>query len=160
MLIQKTFHVHQPLTATKARLSNLRSFRRVLEGVREAASRSEGVLRLECKVGHGFTAIVELLEIPTDDKTQTLFRSVDGNMELVGLVEYFEVKDDLTEVQITLDYSIHSSFHSALDSISASVERFVNRQLRRVRAHLAGVETIPARDRFAAPNGFGAQLAH
>ena len=144
MLIQKIFHVHQPLDQAKSRLSNLQGFRRQFAGVREANVTDDGVVHIECVTGTGFRAEADLVELPTDDEHQTLFRSVGGNVEIAGLIEYFPIRENLTEVQVTLDYSIKSAVHSVLDAVTSSVDRFVQRQLRRLRTHLEGEVGAPA----------------
>jgi uncharacterized membrane protein len=160
MLIQKTFHVHQSLTEAKATLTNLRSFRRIFEGLRDATFTADGVLRLEAETGNGFHARADLVELPTDEDTQTLFHAIGGNMEIAGLVEYFEIRGGLTEVQLTLNYSIKSPVHSVLDVVTASIDRFVNRQLRRLQAHLAGAEHTAAETGYSSQRALRPQLAH
>ncbi|HEX8310784.1 MAG TPA: hypothetical protein VF614_05660 [Chthoniobacteraceae bacterium] len=159
MLLQKTFHLHQSLDEARATLTDLQNVSDVLAGVRLAKVTAEGSLRLECALGRGILAQVEIASLPTDEQDQMLFRSVEGNMEVAGLVELFEVRPNCTEVQLTLDYTLKSSVHRFLDSTAGVVDRFVNRQLARLeRQHAADeVERAPMRYR---QTGFTPQLAH
>lgn len=138
MLLQKIIHVHQGIEETKRRLANLHSFRRHFEGVQKALITADGVAQFDCTIANGFRAHFVLVELPTSEENQVFFRSTAGNMDVAGLIEFFEIRPGLTEVQLTLEYSIKSPFHGIIDSITGGVERFVNRQLRRLQAVLDG----------------------
>ncbi len=143
MLIQKIFHVHQDLQHTKERLARVQSYRPYLDGVQEAVIAEDGSAQFECVMPeNGFRAQLAVVELPTDDENQVLFRSTAGNVELAGLIEFFPIKDNLTEVQLTLEYSLRSASHSIFETFTGSLERLVNRQLRRVQAVLDG-ESMP-----------------
>jgi hypothetical protein len=129
MLLQKTFHLHLSLDEARAALTDLQNARNVLSGVRQATVTTEGALRLECAMGRGLLAHVELTGLATDEEDQMLFRSTEGNIEVAGLVELFEVRPNCTEVQLTLDYTLKSSVHRFLDATAGVVDRYVNRQL-------------------------------
>lgn len=138
MLLQKIIHVHQGIEETKRRLANLHNYRRHFEGVQKALITADGVAQFDCTVANGFRAHFVLVELPTSDENQVFFRSTAGNMEVAGLIEFFEIRPGLTEVQLTLEYSIKSPVHSVVDRLGGGVERFVNRQLRRLQAVLDG----------------------
>ena len=164
MLIQKIFHVHQGLEATKARLAHVQSYRQYLDGVRKAVITEDGVAQFDCVIPDGgFRAHMVLVELPTQDENQVLFRSTAGNVEVSGLLEFFPIKDNLTEVQLTLEYSLRSPVASIFNVFTASLERFMNRQLRRMQAILNGeylpfpVSTSPVRS-SSATGSF--ELAH
>ena len=144
MFIQKIFHINLGAEQTRTRLSNLQIFRRHLEGVQKAVITVDGVAQFDCVTSNGFRAHAVVVELPTQDKNQVLFRSTAGNVELAGLIEFFEVKDDLTEVQLTLEYAIKSPVHSVLDSVTASMERFINRALGSLEAAINGEAHHPA----------------
>jgi uncharacterized membrane protein len=162
MLIQKVFHVQQGLDEAKVRIGNFHSYRRVFEGVNSSTVPAEGVARFQFSTGNGFRAQVEISELPTEDPNQTLFRSTDGNMEIAGLIEYFAIRDNLTEVQVTLEYTLHSHMYSVLDAVTGSMDRFLNRQIRRLQGYLSGAETVTREHRLASSRGFSRepQLAH
>ena len=136
MLIQKIFHVHQGLEETEKHLGDLHSLRRVLQGVELAVG--NGSAHVEFVTGAGFRGDMELVQLPCDEPNQRLFRSANGNIDLCGLIELYPVRPDLTEVQLTVEYAIKSPMYSLLDTITSSVDRFVNRQLRRVQAQFVG----------------------
>ena len=136
MLIQKTFHLQMARDMAKARLSDFVAYRRLINGVREAALNPAGVAHFQCRLPCGLLADVNLVEIPGQNPTQTLFRSQTGNMEIAGVLEYFQIKPNLTEVVLTLDYSIASSLFQFIDFLFNSVDRFLNRQLKQIEEYL------------------------
>ena len=162
MLIQKVFHVHQNPEETKARLANLHGYRRELEGFRKAVVTADGIGHFDFATGNGFEAQFSVEELPSGNPDQVLFQSTEGNIEVAGMIEFCAVRENLTEVQITLDYTIKSPIHSVLDAVTASVDRFVNQQLRRIQGHFEGVRTFPAQTRFPKRTAFASepQLAH
>jgi len=162
MLIQKVFHVHHNLDETKSRLANLHGYRRELEGFRKAVVTSDGVGHFEFTTGNAFSAQVEMTELPCADSNQVLFRSNGGNMEVAGLIEFVPVREQLTEIQLTIEYAIKAPMHSMLDAVTGSVDRFVNRQLRCIQGHFEGVRTFPSSARLPRQKHFAAQalLAH
>lgn len=139
MLIQKIFHVHQNLEETKVRLASVRGYRRALAGVEKAVITADGVGQFDFALSHGLHAHFVLVELPTPDPDQVLFRSTAGNMHLSGLIEFFPIKDDLTEVQITVQYAFKSPMHAIIDAMSHTVEQFLHQQLRRLQAHFDGM---------------------
>ena len=78
-----------------------------------------------------------MAEVEGDNPAQTLFRSHRGNLEVVGVLEYFEVKPNLTEVVLTLEYRIHSPIFRILDYIGKGTDRFLNRQLEQIEAYFS-----------------------
>jgi hypothetical protein len=138
MLLQKIIHVRQGLEDTKSRLANLHNYRRHFEGVQKALITAEGVAQFDCTMQNGFRAHFVLVELPTEEENQVFFRSTAGNVDVAGLIEFFEIRPGLTEVQLTVEYSLKSPVQSLLDSVTGGVERFVNQQLRRLQAVMDG----------------------
>ncbi|MDB6172624.1 MAG: hypothetical protein JWL59_1935 [Chthoniobacteraceae bacterium] len=136
MLIQKIFHVCQSLDETQKRLVEIGHHLGSLDGVKLCAEENQPT-HLELAAGNGFHAHVHLEQLPCEDADQILFRSVDGDIEVTGLLELFAIRADLTEVQLTLDYALGESGQGLLDVATTSFDRFVNRQLRTVKAWLA-----------------------
>jgi uncharacterized membrane protein len=157
MLIQKIFHVRLGLDETKNRLA--RNYAHVLDDV-QVANRADDVTHFEFSTANGFQATVELVALPSDDPMRTLFHSVDGNMQVAGMLEFLPIRDNCTEVQVTVEYAIKSPIHSVIDSVAAALDRFVNKQLRRLEAHF----TNRGRDTMRGMNVGGflpePQLAH
>ncbi len=152
MLIQKTFHIRQGLEVTKARLHNFRTYRRAVEIIDVSSLTSSQELRFAFVSGNGFHANVQLEWLESGCPNETLFRSTDGNLEVAGMVEFIPVRNDLTEVHLTIDYAIKSPMHSVLDAVTGSLDRFVNRQLRHLQSSLAGTE--PSSECFSTRSGY------
>jgi hypothetical protein len=53
---------------------------------------------------------------------------VGGNAEVAGMIEFFPIRPNLTEVVLTLDYDAMSPLQKACDTL----DRFLNRQLSRI----------------------------
>ena len=157
MLLQKIFHVHRNLAETKAQMTNLHNFRRHLEGVNKATVTADGIAQFDFNAGkfHGHFVAVEL---PTEDPNQVLFKSTAGNVDVAGLIEFFEIRPGLTEVQVTAEYSISSPLHHLVNLFTAGFDRFLNRQLRRLQCALDGAPmAVPALKKQSL-RGWAAQL--
>jgi len=138
MLIQKTFHLGMRSEAARAKLCDLREYRHDLSGVERAAvAEDEGCMHIEFRLPYGFHGNVDLARELGENPAQILFRSRDGNLEVLGVLEFFEIKPELTEIVLTVDYTIDSPFFRLLDYLAHSMERFINEQIERVEAHFA-----------------------
>ena len=135
MLIQKTFHLHFTQEVAQARLANPADYRWRLVGVEKAEVTPEGKAHFAFRLPWGFRVEVELVQLPAENPAQTLFRSSRGNVAVLGMLEYFPIRPGLTEVVLTLEYTILSSFCRLIDSLSHSIDHFLNRQLERVELH-------------------------
>ena len=62
------------------------------------------------------------------DPNRMLFRSIGGNVKLAGMIEFFSIRPNLTEVVLTLDYEVVS----ALRKVTEVVDRFLNWQLAKI----------------------------
>jgi hypothetical protein len=132
MFIQKVFHVRLGLEQTKAALKNVDLYGSELEGMRKAALTPEGSAHVECEMPSGLRTNCVISELPSENPNQALFRSTDGNLEVCGLVEFIPIRDQLTEVQLTLDYAFESSIHALIDRITNDTDKFINRLLERI----------------------------
>ena len=142
VLIQKTFHLHLLLEEAQARLQNLEGYRRQLAGVETADSTPEGGVHLVARLPWGFRADVELTPLPSEHPAQVLFRSTRGNVDVLGVLEYFQVRPGLTEIVLTLDYTIGPWCSRWIDRLAHGLDRFLNRELACLERALA----TPARD--------------
>jgi hypothetical protein len=160
MLLQKTFHVHQSPDVAAARLASLDSYVHGLAAF-QTASLDESGAQFEFVTGQGFHGKCRVERLTADEPSQVLFCSTSGNMDVTGLIEFLPVRESLTEIQITLDYTIHSPFHRMVDLVTNSMERFVNQQLEVLRASCEGGHLSEA-TRFSEAIIFPAevQLAH
>ncbi|MEI8233792.1 MAG: hypothetical protein WCH57_03805 [Verrucomicrobiota bacterium] len=129
MLIQKTFHLHLVREAAKARLQNLAGYRQQLDGVETAARTPEGGAHFVFRLPWGFRADVELVPLPGEHPSQTLFRSRRGNIEVLGVLEYFQIRPGLTEIVLTLDYKVRPLCARWIDRLAHGLDRFLNREL-------------------------------
>ena len=162
MLIQKTFHLHAPTEVAKARLQDLAGYRRHFENVELAVVTPEGKAHFVFRLPWGFHGDVELTQLLGENPAQTLFRSTRGNMTVLGVLEYFQIRPSLTEIVLTLDYTINSPLFRLIDRFGGSMDAFLNRQLECLEIHftkpLDGVRVddtiLPAPiDHFPAPEG-------
>ncbi len=160
MLLQKTFHVRDDLARTESRLHDLRSYRRALEIVDVSSLVGGGSVRFAFVCGNGFHANLELEALTSEAPHQTLFRSVGGNIDVAGMFEFIPIRADLTEVQLTVEYTIKSPIHSVLDAVTGSLDRFLNRQLRRLQANLASEPHEPSAGRTVHADLWRPLLAH
>jgi len=135
MLIQKTFHLHFVQEVAKARLANPAGYRWRFVGVEIAEVMPEGRAHFVFRLPWGFRVDVELVQLPGENPAQTLFRSSRGNVAVLGVLEYFPIRPGLTEVVLTLDYTITSPFCRFIDYLGHSIDRFLNRQLERLEIH-------------------------
>ncbi len=140
MLIQKVFHVHLPISEAKEALANVHFYRRHLEGVKKAVLTSDGVGQFDCEMPNGYHAHCVLVELPTEEPNISLFQSTAGNLEVSGLVEFVPVRDNFTEVQLTVEYTFKSTIHALVDAMTNGAEQFLNRQLARLESWLDGAQ--------------------
>lgn len=135
MLLQKTFHLHALQEVAKARLADLAGYRRQFTDVETAVQTPDGKAQFVFRLPWGFRADVELAKLPGENPAQTLFRSTRGNVEVLGVLEYFQIRPNLTEVVLTLDYTIVSPVFRLIDRFGHCVDRFLNQQLGRLEVH-------------------------
>ena len=142
MLIQKFFHLHQPVHEARSRLATIASYRRQLEGVSKAMIATDGIAHFRFEPGLGYSVNVDLAQVPCSASDCALFRSVGGNVEVTGMIEFFEIQENLTEVSLTIDYELKAPLARIVDGLAGVVDRFFNAQLRRMQAHFEGVGTF------------------
>ncbi len=145
MFFQKVFHVHSPLAETKRQLGQLTKLRSRLPGLNKAVITADGVAQFECAVEEGLALHAVLVELPTDEANQVLFKSTVGNVRVAGLLELSAIRPEVTEVQLTLEYSLRSFAGRVLDLCTRKVERYVDDSLRALERCLNGEQ------RFSAP---------
>jgi uncharacterized membrane protein len=146
MLIQKIFHMNQSVSETKHRLRNVGGYRHHLDGVDEAQGGEGGLSKWKLQLPLGFRADFTLQELSGDDEDVVLFRSVGGNVQLMGSLSFYEVKRGLTEVELVVNYESSSVLFNLVDRMLGAGEHFLVNQLRRVRAHFEGI-AVPAAPR-------------
>ena len=129
MLIQKVFHLRQPLDEAQARLAKFQNLSDRPLNMGEVALVEDGRRHWDAMSLLGRQGPCQFELLPTDNKHQVLFHSKGGEMEVCGLMELLPVRDHLTEVQLTLEYEIQSPLRRALDRLLGVMNRRVNRQI-------------------------------
>ncbi|HSP44755.1 MAG TPA: hypothetical protein VLO30_02060, partial [Chthoniobacterales bacterium] len=87
----------------------------------------------------GFEARTVLLAVESDAPEQFAFESTGGNLDVMGLVEFTEIRRNCTEVTLALHYEIKNKLFAWLDRRFHFVDAFVTSELRGVRAHFEGI---------------------
>jgi hypothetical protein len=139
MLLQKTLHMSQSVAESKARLASIQSYRRQFLMVTKATVTSSKTVEFSFRGPFGFQARTVLLAIENDNPDEFAFESVSGNIELMGLVEFTEIRPHCTEVTIALHYEIKNKLFAWLDRRLHFVDAFVTSELRSVRAYFEGI---------------------
>src|SRR3954452_7249759 len=141
MLLQKTLHMSQPLAECKARLSSIQSYRRQFVMVTKATVTSSKTVDFSFRGPFGFQARTVLLAVESESPDECAFESVGGNIDLMGLVEFAEIRPHCTEVTLAVHYEIKNKFFAWLDRRLHFVDSFVNAELRSIRAHFEGIRS-------------------
>ncbi|CAN5515559.1 hypothetical protein BH18VER1_BH18VER1_01420 [soil metagenome] len=87
----------------------------------------------------GFQAHTVLLAADSDSPDQLGFESAGGNIDIMGLVDFAEIRDNCTEVTLAVHYEIKNKIFAWLDRRFRFVDAFVNSELRSIRAHFEGI---------------------
>jgi len=129
MLLQKTLHMSQSLDECKARLASIQSYRRQFLMVTKATVTSSK------------TVDFSFLAVDSEAPDQFAFESVGGNIELMGLVDFAEIRPNCTEVTLAAHYEIKNKLFAWLDRRFHFVDAIVTSELRSIRAHFEGIAT-------------------
>ena len=139
MLLQKTLHMSQSLEECKSRLASIQSYRRQLVMVTKAAVTSSKTLDFGFRGPLGFEAQTVIAAIETDSPDQFAFESWGGNIDLMGLVEFDEVRPGCTEICVAVHYEIKNRFYAWMDRKFGIIDSFLTSELRSIRAHFEGI---------------------
>jgi hypothetical protein len=139
MLLQKTLHMSQPLPECKARLASIQSYRRQFLMVTRATVTSSKTVDFSFRGPFGFEAHTVLLSVDSDSPEQYAFESVGGNIALMGIVDFAEIRPNCTEVTLAFHYEIKNKLFAWLDRRLRFVDSFMNAELRSIRAHFEGI---------------------
>src|SRR5437588_9118678 len=141
MLLEKTFHMSQPLAESKARLTSIQSYKRQFLMVTKATVTSSKTVDFSFRGPLGFEARTTLLAVNCDSEDQFAFESAGGNIEVIGLVDFTEIRPTCSEITIAIHYRIKNRLFAWLDRHLCFVDTFVNAELRSIRAHFEGIAT-------------------
>ena len=139
MLLEKTFHMSQPLAESKARLTSIQSYKRQFLMVTRARVTSSKTVDFSFRGPLSFEARTTLLAVDCDSEDQFGFESVGGNIEVMGLVDFTEIRPHCTEVTLAVHYEIKNKVFAWLDRRLHFVDAFLNAELRSIRAHFEGI---------------------
>jgi ribosome-associated toxin RatA of RatAB toxin-antitoxin module len=139
MLLQKTLHMNQSLEECKIRLSSIQSYRRQFVMVTKATVTSSKTVDFSFRGPLGFEARTVLLSIESESPNQMAFESTGGNLDLMGLAEFTEIRPRCTEVTLALHYEIKNKMFAWLDRRFHFVDAVVTSELRSIRAHFEGI---------------------
>ena len=87
----------------------------------------------------GFEAHTVLLSVESDSPNQYAFESVGGNINVMGIVDFAEIRPNCTEVTLAVHYEIRNQVFAWLDRRLRFVDSFVIAELRSIRAHFEGI---------------------
>ena len=139
MLLQKTLHMSQPVAECKARLASIQSYRRQFLMVTRATVTSSKTVDFSFRGPVGFEAHTVLLSVDGESPDQYAFESVGGNIALMGIVDFAEIRPNCTEVTLAVHYEIKNKLFAWLDRRLRFVDSFVTAELRSIRAHFEGI---------------------
>ncbi len=151
MVLQKTLHMSQSLGECKARLSSVQSYRRQFVMVTKATVTSSKTVDFSFRGPLGFEAHTVITAIDSDSPHQFAFESWGGNIDLMGLVEFSEVRPDCTEVSLAVHYDIKNEVYAWLDRRFGFIDAFLTSELRSIRVHFEGVSEPVAEHAPALP---------
>jgi hypothetical protein len=129
----------QSLAECKARLASIQSYRRQFVMVTKATVTSSKTVDFSFRGPLGFQARTVLLAVDNDSPDECAFESVGGNIDLMGLVDFTEVRPNCTEVTLAVHYEIKNKLFAWLDRRFLFVNAFVTSELRSIRAHFEGI---------------------
>jgi len=129
----------QPLAECKARLASIQSYRRQFLMVTKATVTSSKTVDFSFRGPLSFQARTVLLAVDSESPDEVAFESVGGNIELMGLVDFTEVRPNCTEVTLAVHYDIKNKWFAWLDRRLHFVDAFVTSELRSIRAHFEGI---------------------
>ena len=131
----------QSLSECKARLASIQSYRRQFLMVTKATVTSSKTVDFSFRGPFGFQARTVLLAVESDSADESAFESVGGNIDLMGLVEFTEIRPQCTEVTLAVHYEIQNKFFAWLDRRLHFVDAFITSELRSIRSHFEGIAT-------------------
>jgi len=129
----------QSLPESRARLASIHSYRRQFVMVTKATVTSSKTVDFSFRGPLGFQAHTVLLAVESDSPDEIAFESVGGNIDVMGLVDFTEVRPNCTEITLAVHYEIKNKFFAWLDRRLGFVDAFVNSELRSIRSHFEGI---------------------
>ncbi len=128
-----------PLEECRTRLANIQGYRRQLVMVTKATITSSKTIDFSFRGPLGFEGKTVVSTVPSDSPDQLAFESWGGNIDLMGLIDFTEVRPDCTEVTIAVHYEIQNKLYAWLDRKFGFIDSFLTAELRSLRSHFEGV---------------------
>jgi hypothetical protein len=155
MLLEKTLHMSQPLAGCQARLASIQSYRRQFLMVTKATVTSSKTVDFSFRGPFGSQVHTVLLAVDSDTPDEIAFESIGGNVALMGLVNFTEIRPCCTEITLAVHYELKNKFVAWVDRRLHFVDAFLTSELRSIRAHFEGiaapyVEPVPVLPMFEA----------
>ncbi len=129
----------QSLAESKARLASIQSYRRRFLMVTKATVTSSKTVDFSFRGPFGFQGRTVLLALDSESPNEFAFESGGGNMDVMGLVDFTEIRPHCTEITLAVHYEIKNRFFAWLDRRLHFVDAFVTSELRSIRAHFEGI---------------------
>lgn len=129
----------QSLAECKNRLSSIQSYRRQFVMVTKATVTSSKTVDFSFRGPLGFRARTVLVAAESDSPDQFAFESSGGNIDLMGLVDFTEIRPNCTEVTLAVHYDIKNKLFAWLDRRFNFIDAFLNSELRSIRSHFEGI---------------------
>src|SRR5437764_10161310 len=126
MFLQKTLHMGQSLPESKARLASIHSYRRQFVMVTKATVTSSKTVDFSFRGPLGFQAHTVLLAVDSDSLDEIAFESVGGNIEVMGLVDFTEVRPNCTEITVAVHYESKNKCFAWFDRRRGLVAEFAD----------------------------------
>jgi len=123
----------------KARLASIQSYRRQFLMVTRATVTSSKTVDFSFRGPLGFEAHTVLLSVVSVSLKKKAFESVGRNINLMGIVDFAEIRPNCTEVTLAVHYEIRNKPFAWLDRRLQFVDSFVTAELRSIRAHFEGI---------------------
>jgi len=146
MLLEKTLHMNESVADCRERLASIQSYRRKFLIATQATVTSSKTVNFSFRGPLGFRGYTVLLAVDSESPDEYAFESVGGNIELMGLIDFAEIRASCTEITLALHYEIKNKFFAWLDRRLHFVDALVTGELRRIRAHFDQVAKVSERD--------------
>ena len=145
MILHKIFHLTQSVDEAKQQLANVSAYRHRLSGVERLEFTGYGISHWRLRFPLGLSAKMVVSEIAAESGNTSVFKTLDGNMEVFGIVTFHAIRPTLTEVDVMMNYEFRSPLMRVLDRVFGLGDRFMVKHLRSVRTHFEGVTAPVAR---------------
>lgn len=159
MILHKIFHLNHSVEEAQQRLADVASYRDQLDGVERLDFTGHGISHWRLRLPMGLQAKMVISDLGAETPNTAVFKTLDGNVEVFGVVTFHVIRPNLTEVDVQLNYEFRSPVARALDAMLGLGDAFLVRQLRGVRAHFEGKAPATLREDSPAFPGMALKAA-